>query len=431
MVFEIRSYHTLALTHRQLSIGPEALVSMLTGSAVAQAGDGTVENAVVIASLVTFFTGLLTLILGLIRLGFIDSVLSRALLRGFITAVAIVIIIEQMIPMLGLTELSVHVGLSHASSTVTKAIFILKNLDQIHVVTTAVSFGSLAFLLVIRFIKTQFQKKPFVQFIPEFLIDVIIFTVLCGALRWDQEGVKILGTVQGSGFPKFSIPPYPNANTVKECFEAAVFISIIGFVESIVVTKTYATKHNYAVSPNRELVALGSANFIGSFFGCIPAYGGMARSGINDQAGARTQLAGLITAMFVLLCLFFFLPAFYYLPKAILASIVTIAALALLEETPHDMKFIYKIRAWSDMSLLLLTFFVTIFVSIEYGTLISVSLSLLLVVKHSTYPRIFLLINIEKPIAHGAIYSKMVKKTYILFNDLCIIRVAYKAISNQ
>ncbi|CAG8612284.1 6181_t:CDS:2 [Paraglomus brasilianum] len=382
-------------TSRQLSIGPEALVSMLTGSAVAQAGDGTVENAVVIASLVTFFTGLLTLILGLIRLGFIDSVLSRALLRGFITAVAIVIIIEQMIPMLGLTELSVHVGLSHASSTVTKAIFILKNLDQIHVVTTAVSFGSLAFLLVIRFIKTQFQKKPFVQFIPEFLIDVIIFTVLCGALRWDQEGVKILGTVQGSGFPKFSIPSYPNANTVKECFEAAVLISIIGFVESIVVTKTYATKHNYAVSPNRELVALGSANFIGSFFGCIPAYGGMARSGINDQAGARTQLAGLITAMFVLLCLFFFLPAFYYLPKAILASIVTIAALALLEETPHDMKFIYKIRAWSDMSLLLLTFFVTIFVSIEYGTLISVALSLLLVVKHSTYPRIFLLGRVQ------------------------------------
>jgi len=147
---------------------------------VVQAGDGSVEKAVAIASLVTFFTGLLTLILGLIRLGFIDSVLSRALLRGFITAVAIVIIIEQMITMLGLTELSVHVGLSHASSTVTKTIFILKNLDRIHVVTTAISFASLAFLLLIRFIKSLFPKKPFVQFIPEFLIAVIIFTVLCG-----------------------------------------------------------------------------------------------------------------------------------------------------------------------------------------------------------------------------------------------------------
>src|SRR6185369_7456584 len=103
-----------------------------------------------------------------------------------------------------------------------------------------------------------------------------------------------------------------------------------------VVTKTYATKHNYAVSPNRELVALGAANLIGSFFQCIPAYGGMARSSINDRAGARTQLAGLVSALFMLFCLFFLLPFFYYLPKAVLASIVCGAALTLLKETPHD-----------------------------------------------------------------------------------------------
>ncbi|CAG8551201.1 1531_t:CDS:2 [Ambispora leptoticha] len=387
-------------TSRQLSIGPEAMVAMLVGSSVASQqkyiphDDDTdqAETAVMLASLVTMFVGILTLLLGLIRLGFLDSILSRPLLRGFITAVAFVIIVEQFIPMLGLAKMAEHHKITHATSTYDKCLFIIENLEGIHRLTALVSLGSLTFLLTFRLIKSKLSSRyPPAQFVPEILICVVIFTIMCKYFDWESENLVILGGIKGSGLPKFAIPKMPTVPQFKDCFETAVLISIVGFVESIVVTKTYATKHNYAVSPNRELVALGAANLVGSFFQCIVAYGGMARSRINDRAGAKTQFSGLVTALFVLFCLFFLLPCFYYLPHAVLGSIVCVAALSLLSETPHDLRFMYKIKAWNDLALLMLCFFVTIFVSIEYGTLISIALSLVLVVKHSTYPRITIL----------------------------------------
>ncbi|GBC16677.2 sulfate transporter family-domain-containing protein [Rhizophagus irregularis DAOM 181602=DAOM 197198] len=177
--------------------------------------------------------------------GFLDSVLSRALLRGFISAVAIVIMIEQLLVMFKLSETAAKDGIGHAS----------------------------------------------------------------------------------------------------DCFEAAVLISVIGFVETIVVTKTYATKHNYAASTKLPI----------SWF--------------------QDSIIRAINASLVLLYLLFLLGAFYYLPKPVLAAIVTVAAISLLEEFPHDLYFMHKIKAWKDFALLFSTFFSTIFISIEYGTLISIALS--------------------------------------------------------
>ncbi|CAG8504310.1 1974_t:CDS:2 [Acaulospora morrowiae] len=383
-------------TSRQLIIGPEALVAMLVGSSVVQqqieAGkEDDPDTAIATAGLIMFFSGILTLILGLIRLGFIDSVLSRALLRGFISAVAIVIMIEQLFIMLKLDEDAARDDIGHSSSAVEKITYIFTHLHNAHKLTATVSFSSLAFLLVSESLKSKLSKRyVWIQFVPEILTCVIISTILCSIFKWYDDGLTILGNIKGGGFPRFQIPAV-NISYYKDCFEAAVLITVVGFVESIVVTKTYATKHNYAVSANRELVALGAANLIGSFFQCFPAYGGMARSGINDKAGAKTQLAGLIAAFLVMFCLFFLLPLFYYLPKSVLATVVWMAALSLLHELPHDLYFMYKIKAWNDYALLFLNFFTTIFISIEYGTLISVALSLVLMVKHSTYPRITIL----------------------------------------
>ncbi|KAF9584255.1 hypothetical protein BGW38_007067 [Lunasporangiospora selenospora] len=329
-------------TSRQLSVGPEALVSMLT--------------AIAIGCIITLFVGLITFFLGFVRLGFLDSVLSRALLRGFITAVAVVIIIEQSITLLGLKQYADEAGIGEESSTAEKLVFITHNLGHIHVLTSLVSLSSITFLLCFSSIKKRFTKLSILQFVPEILLCVILYTVLTALFRWDKDGLAILGSMKSG--------------------------------ESVVITKQYATKHNYSVSPNRELVAMGVANIFGGLFQAIPAFGSLARSKINDKAGARTQLAGLITALFVLLAIFFLLPYFYYLPKAVLAGIICVAALSLLSEAPHDLKFIWKIQAWSDLGLLLLTFMTTIMVSIEAGTLIAVALSFLLVIKTSTYPRI-------------------------------------------
>ncbi|KAF9932905.1 hypothetical protein FBU30_007064 [Linnemannia zychae] len=379
-------------TSRQLSVGPEALVSMLVGSAIAQQqhaiGSTDPKTALAIGCIITLFVGLITFFLGFVRLGFMDSVLSRALLRGFITAVAVVVIIEQSITLFGLKTLAEEFGIGEQSSTVEKVAFIIENFDKIHYLTTIVSFSSIVFLLSFGSIKKRLTKVPFLAFVPEILLCVILYTVLTGLFRWDKDGLAILGATDAGGIQLPSIPSAPEGVPVRSLFGTAVLISIIGFVESIVITKQYATKHNYSVSPNRELVAMGIANIFGGLFKAIPAFGSLSRSKINDKAGARTQLAGFITALFVLLSIFFLLPYFYYLPKAVLAGIICVAALSLLSETPHDVKFMWRINAWFDLGLLLLTFIATITVSVEAGTLLAVALSFLLVIKTSTYPRI-------------------------------------------
>lgn len=379
-------------TSRQLSVGPEALVSMLVGTAIAQqqhaSGNTDPKTALAISCFITLFVGLFTFFLGFVRLGFLDSVLSRALLRGFITAVAVVVIIEQSISLFGLKELAEEDGIGEQSSTVEKLWFIIGNFSHIHILTTIVSFSSIFFLLSFGSLKKRVTKFSVLQFVPEILLCVIIYTVLTAVFRWDKDGLAILGSTKAKGFLLPSIPAVPEGVSIRALFGTSVLISIIGFVESIVISKQYATKHNYSVSPNRELVAMGVANIFGGLFQAIPAFGSLSRSKINDKAGARTQLAGFITALFVLLAIFFLLPFFYYLPKAVLAGIICVAALSLLSEAPHDVKFMWKIRAWKDLGLLLLTFMTTITVSVEAGTLIAIALSFLLVIKTSTYPRI-------------------------------------------
>lgn len=118
----------------------------------------------------------------------------------------------------------------------------------------------------------------------------------------------------------------------------------------------------------------------------------VARSKINDRAGARTQMAGLITGVLALIAIFFLLPYFYYLPKAVLSSIIFVAVLSLLGELPEDLHFIFKVHAWRDLTLLLVTFFGTVIISLEFGTLVAITLSLLLTIKQSSYPRISIMV---------------------------------------
>ncbi|CAG8661432.1 904_t:CDS:2 [Dentiscutata erythropus] len=230
----------------------ELRVSMLVGSSIVQQQKylekSDPETAIIIAGLITFFVGILTLIIGIFRLGFIDSVLFRALLRGFISAVAIVIIIE-----LGFISRKIHLYRGEA-----------------HRLTTVVSFSSFIFLLLSAALKSRYSRRyPWVQFIPEILIYGIIFTILCAIFKWDMDG-----HIQGGGFPSFQIPTPSHKIHILDYFQTAVLISIVGFVESLWLPK------------------LMRQNIIILFFQGFPAYGGMTRSSINDRAGAKTQFSG-------------------------------------------------------------------------------------------------------------------------------------------
>lgn len=162
----------------------------------------------------------------------------------------------------------------------------------------------------------------------------------------------------------------------------------MGFIDSIVAAKQNASQYNCrselpvtepeltiktdSVSPNRELVALGAANIAASFIsGTIPGYGSITRSRLNGSAGARTQAAGLFSSTFVILTTYFLLDRLYFLPKSILSTIICLVVYSILKEAPHDIKFFWKMGAWADLSLMLVTFLLTILWNVQVRFVLS------------------------------------------------------------
>ncbi|QRV84284.1 sulfate anion transporter [Ceratobasidium sp. AG-Ba] len=372
---------------RQLNVGPEAALSLLVGQAIAHGVHGN-PNANVphsvgfaISTMITFQVGCISFVLGLLRLGFIDVVLSRALLRGFVTAVAVVITIEQLIPMLGLAHLE-HSIKPVPVTTLDKFLFIVENAKS-HTHWLTASGWPLA------------EKDGCGSNSSQrFFLAVVVATFLCDTFDWDTKGVDILGAVSiGQGNKLFEFPfKHKNLKYLKSTTSTAILISVVGYLDSIVAAKQNAGRFGYSISPNRELVALGAGNLATSFFpGTLPGYGSITRSRLSAEIGGRTQMASLLCSSFVILAIFFLLPALYYLPRCVLASIVCLVVYGLLAEAPEDVSFYIKMRSWVDLALMFITFALTLLWSVEVGVVVSVTVSLLLVVHKSSKAHIKIL----------------------------------------
>ncbi|GAA5898737.1 hypothetical protein JCM5296_006703 [Sporobolomyces johnsonii] len=389
-------------TCRQLSLGPEAALSLIMGETISKfieaeehahggkmtAGDKA-KLTVALTTIITFESGLVTFLLGFFRLGFLDAVLSRALLRGFITAVGLVIFISQLIPILGL-EHALAAAHGSYSSIPAKLGFLATHLGKTHRLTLAVSSTALAVLVGAKAFKRTVARRKgcgWAKFIPEVLLVVLVSTFLSHLFRWDRAGLEVLGRVS-PGAVKIRIPFFGWGHWktyAHQCLGTATVIAVLGFLDSIVAAKDMASKFDYPISPNRELTALGVANLSNSLFtGSLPGFGSITRSRLAAATGATTQMASLLTGTFVLLVTYFLLGFLRTLPKCILAVIVCVVVFSILEEAPHDVKFFWKMRAWVDGAMMLLTFVLSLFVSVEVGIIVSVALSLVLCVKQSS-----------------------------------------------
>ncbi|KAG2032608.1 sulfate transporter family-domain-containing protein [Suillus americanus] len=391
--------YSLLGTSRQLNVGPEAALSLLVGQAVSdyRRGDHHTrpEDAdavgIAVSTAITFQVGLFASMLGFFRLGFLDVVLSRALLRGFVTAIAVVIAVEQLIPMFGLVALENQMN---PESTFDKIIFLLEfSWSDYHKPTMLVSFGALLVLIFMRFFKAYFRRTWWIERLPEVLLVVVFSTIISGYLRWDEKGVSILGKIPiKTGGHFFSFPLKQSISYIRGTTSTAVLITIMGFLDSTVAAKQSADRFGYSISPNRELVALGASNLFGSFVpGTLPAFGSIVRSKINGDVGARTQLASLVAAGITLLATFFLLPYLYYLPRCVLASIICLFVISLFSETPHDLMYYWRIGAWTDLAMMFLTFSLSVVWNVEIGIIVSLIISLLLVIKRSSHTRMIIL----------------------------------------
>lgn len=172
-------------------------------------------------------------------------------------------------------------------------------------------------------------------------------------------------------------------------------IALLGFFESSVAAKSLGEGthelQGISLSANRELVALGVANLIGGCFMALPAFGGYGRSKVNASTGGTTPMSSIFLSLITLFCVVFLLPYFYYLPKAVLSAMISVVAYSLIEECPHDIRFFWKIRGWTELSLMFVIFLATIFYSLSLGIALGVGMSILILIRHSTQPRIQIL----------------------------------------
>ncbi|KAL5336105.1 sulfate transporter family-domain-containing protein [Aspergillus crustosus] len=388
-----------------LVLGPEAAGSLLTGTivkaSVNQGKSGEEDDAAsaIIVGVATALAGSMILVAGIFRLGFLDNVLSRPFLRGFITAIGFVIFVDQFIPELGLTTEAKDAGVMHGS-TVDKLVFLIKNIRSSHSLTAAVAFTSFAIIMILRTLKKHLQPRfPQVIYFPDRIIVVILSAVLTQQLGWHEKGLEILGATKnsGNGVFRFEWPFQPkHATHLRTALSTSFIIALLGFFESSVAAKGLtgvATKgiQGMQVSPNREMVALGVANVLGGCFMSLPAFGGYARSKVNASTGARSPMSNICLSAITLICIMVLLPYLYYLPKAVLSSMISVVAYSLIEECPHDVIFFVRLRGWTELALMLLIFVSTIFYSLELGIALGMGLSVLILVRHSTKPRIQIL----------------------------------------
>jgi SulP family sulfate permease len=259
----------------------------------------------------------------------------------------------------------------------------IENVKDIHLTTVLLGIGGI--LIILGF-------KRFYKRIPGPLVAVALGIVLVYFFGLDSNGVKIVKEVP-AGFPPFVFPSF-NLENIQALLPTALTISLIGFMESIAVAKAIQAKHkNYKLVPNQELVALGIANIGGSLFSSFPTTGGFSRTAVNDQSGAKTGMASIISATLIVLTLLFLTPLFYYLPKALLASVIMVAVFGLID-------FKEMVHLWKtdkrDFVMLAATFFATLALGIEEGILIGVGLSIALIIKQSSYPHHAILGKIDR-----------------------------------
>lgn len=381
----------------QMIVGPEAAICLVVGQGVDSLL--TVHKSidpVELVGIITFLSGATLLGAGIGRCGFLDNVLSGALLRGFISGVGIVMITKSLVGELGLSDILSQLPTDetdHHKSPFELVLFLFRYRKHTHVPTALFALGAFLSLLCFRLVKKVLVRKNFKKavFFPEILLVVIASTFICDYYDLDDQGVKVMGRISDHMFA-FKFPfSQTNRKWVSPLVSTSFMAALLGFFESTTASKSLGSTYDLVISSNRELVALGALNIFASCFGGLPSFGGYGRSKINALSGATTCASGLVMGVVALLSIFFLLDFLYYLPVCVLSVITTIVGMSLLEEAPTDVAFHMRARGWNELIIFCLTVFTTIFYSVDAGIALGSGYSLIRVIKHSAQSRIHIL----------------------------------------
>ena len=367
---------------RVLAVGPVAVVSLLTASAVGQVAEtGTAGYAIAALTLAALSGGFLVL-LGLLRLGFLANFLSHPVIAGFITASGILIAMSQLKHILGVS--------AHGHTLPEMVQSLVEHLDQSNLITLGIGVSAIVFLFWVRGnLKPLLNRMKLGPLLTDLLTKAgPVFAVVATTLSvWGfdlaQDGVRIVGDVPQS-LPPFTMPGF-DLDLLQQLMVPAILISIIGFVESVSVAQTLAAKKRQHIDPNQELIGLGAANLGAAFTGGFPVTGGFSRSVVNFDAGAETPAAGVFTAIGLAIAAVALTPLVYYLPNATLAATIIVAVMSLVDFSILKKTWTYS---RSDFIAVAATIILTLGFGVEVGVAAGVGISIILHLYKTSVPHV-------------------------------------------
>ena len=351
---------------RQVAIGPVAMDSLIVATGVSTLALAGSDSYISIAILLALMVGAIQFIMGVFRLGFIVNFLSKPVITGFSSAIAIII---------GCNQFRNLLGVDFTQSDQIQYIIedVLLQITNYNFHTTIIGLFSVAIIIIFRKINIK---------IPNALIVVVLGILIMKYFGKSFNDVSIIKEIP-SGLPAFGIPDF-DLDQIRELLPIAFTLVMVGYLETISIGKSLEAKQDdYLVRPNQELIALGLSNMVGSLFKAYPSTSSFSRSAINEESGAKTGMASLISVLMVILTLLFLTPLFYYLPKAVLAAIIIVAVFGLVNF--KEAIFLWKANHL-DFWLLLATFIATLLLGIEFGIIVGVGLSLIVLIFRTSRP---------------------------------------------
>uniref|UniRef100_A0A8C2DX10 STAS domain-containing protein n=1 Tax=Cyprinus carpio TaxID=7962 RepID=A0A8C2DX10_CYPCA len=376
--------YTFFGTSKHISIGTFAVISLMIGGvAVREAPDsmfavnGTNASQVVdfeardarrveVVVALTTLVGIIQLVLGLLRFGFLAIYLTEPLVRGFTTAAAVHVSVSQIKYLLGVHTARFNGPLSVVYSL--DAVF--RNIASTNVVTLIIGLVCTVFLYFIKDLNERFKKKLPIP-IPGEIIVIVSTGISYGMVMSENYGVEVVGKIPTGLLP----PKIPDFSVFPNLFPDAFAISVVGFSIAISLAKTFALKHGYSVDGNQELIALGLCNFMSSFFHTFVVTASMSRSLVQESTGGHTEIAGLLASILVLLVVVAIGFVFQPLPTTVLAAIIMVNLLGMFKQL-KDIPALWR-TSKIELAIWLVSFFASVLLGLDYGLVVAMGFAIL------------------------------------------------------
>lgn len=350
---------------RQLMTGPDAATCIMVAAILGPLAGGDAERYQSLMVVLTLSTGLIYVVAGISKLGFIANFLSLPILTGFLNGIALIIVAGQLSKLFGYA--------SEADEFFPKLIEFGEKIDMFHMPTLILGVGLLFVMVTLR---------RLIPRLPNALVVVIIGIVLVVTLGLDQQGVTVLGAVP-AGLPAAFQMPELNFSQTKELLLDASGLVLVSFTSGILTAKSFAHRNRYKINPHQELIAFGAGNIASGLAQGFPVTGADSRTAVNNAMGGKSQLVGIVAGGVMLLILFFLTEPLAYVPNAALAAVIIVSAAGLFDIPA--LRQLYSISRL-ELTLSVGTTLGVLILGVLPGVILAVLLSLLMLLAISSRP---------------------------------------------